>query len=321
MLMKAIVYTQYGSPDVLKLVEIAKPTPKDNEVLVKIHATSITRADCLMRNGKPSWGRIILGIRGPKRKILGLELAGEVEAIGQNVKRFQIGDKVYGFTGFGLGAYAQYTCMPEEGSLELKPTNMSYEEAAASVDGATTALFFLRDKANIQQGQKVLINGASGSIGTFAVQLAKYFGADVTGVCSTKNIELVKSLGANHVIDYTQEDFTQTPDTYDIIFDTVGKSSFSECKNALKKNGCYVPTTGLNNTFLKIWTSMRSGKKVISGMSIKKNNALIFLRALFEAGTIKPIIDKSYPLERIQDAHSYVDTGHKKGNVIITVSH
>ncbi|MCL4252278.1 MAG: NAD(P)-dependent alcohol dehydrogenase [Anaerolineae bacterium] len=319
--MKAVIYTQYGAPDVLQLAEIEKPTPKDNEILVKIHATTITTADCLVRKGEPIWGRVIIGITKPRKKILGLELAGEVEAVGRYVKRFQIGDKVYGFTGFGLGAYAQYKCMPEEGSIELKPTNMSYEEAAASVDGATTALFFLRDKANIQSGQKVLINGASGSIGTFAVQLAKYFGAEVTGVCSTKNIALVKSLGADYVIDYTQTDFTQTSDTYDIIFDTVGKSSFQRCKNALKKNGCYIPTTGLHNIFLGIWTSIRGGKKVISGMSSKKNNALIFLRTLYESGKIKPIIDRHYPLEQIAEAHNYVNAGHKKGNVVITVQH
>ena len=318
--MKAIIYTQYGSPDVLKLTEIEKPTPKDDEVLVKIYATTITTADCLMLKGEPLWGRVILGIRKPKRKILGLELAGEIEAVGQNVTRFKPHDKVYGFTGFGLGAYAQYKCMPEAGSLELKPTNMTYAEAAASVDGATTALFFLRDKAHIQPGQKVLINGASGSIGTFAVQLAKYFGAEVTGVCSTKNIELVKSLGADHVIDYTQEDFTQADNTYDIIFDTVGKSSFSKCKNALRENGCYMSTTGLHNVFLDMLTSIRGGKKVISGMSVKKNNALIFLRTLFEAGTIKPIIDKSYPIEQIAEAHNYVNTGRKRGNVVITVA-
>ncbi|HEX2621298.1 MAG TPA: NAD(P)-dependent alcohol dehydrogenase, partial [Phototrophicaceae bacterium] len=200
--------------------EVAKPVPKDDEILIKIYATTVTSADCTVRKGEPRWGRIILGLRKPSRKILGLELAGEIEAAGRAVKRFQQSDQVYGFTGFRLGAYAEYICMPETGSLCIKPDNMTYEEAAASVDGASTALFFLKDKAKIQKGQKVLINGASGSIGTFAVQLARYFGAEVTGVCGTRNVELVKSLGAHQVIDYTQADFTRTGETYDIIFDT-----------------------------------------------------------------------------------------------------
>jgi NADPH:quinone reductase-like Zn-dependent oxidoreductase len=318
--MKAVLYTQYGSPDVLKLKDIAKPTPKDNEVLIKVYATTVTAADCTMRKGEPLWGRIILGLTKPRRKILGLELAGEIEAVGKDVKRFSEKDQVYGFTGFGLGAHAEYTCMPEDGSLAIKPSNMTYEEATATVDGASTALFFLKNKANIQRGQKVLINGASGSIGTFVVQLAKYFGAEVTGVCSTKNLELVKSLGADKVIDYTQEDFTKSGETYDIIFDTIGKSSFSDCKSSLKKNGCYLPTTGLKNNFLMLWTSIMGGKKVITGMSIKKNEALIFLKELIEMGKIKPVIDRCYPLDQTAEAHSYVDKGHKKGNVVLTMA-
>jgi NADPH:quinone reductase-like Zn-dependent oxidoreductase len=318
---KAIVYTQYGPPDVLQLKEVEKPTPKDNEVLVKVHATTVTPSCCMVRKGNPLWGRIILGFTKPRKKTPGIELAGEVEAVGKDVKRFRKGDQVYGFTGFGLGAYAEYTLMPEQGSLVLKPANMTYEEAAASVDGASTALFFLRDKGNIRSGQKVLIYGASGSIGTYAVQLAKYFGADVTGVCIARNSELVMSLGADKVIDYTQEDFTQNGETYDIIFDTVGKSSFARCKNSLTPNGCYLPTVGLINTALKLWTSLRGGKKVISGMSIEKKSALVFLKELFEAGTLKPVIDRCYPLEQIAQAHEYVEKGHKKGNVVITVSH
>lgn len=318
--MKAIVYTRYGPPDVLQLKEVAKPLPKDDQVLIKVHATSVTAADCLVRKCEPAWGKLILGLRGPRRKIIGTELAGEIEAVGQDVKRFRQGDQVYGFTSFRLAAYAEYTCMPEKGSLGIKPTNLTYEQAAAAVDGGTTALFFLRDKGKIQPGEKVLINGASGSIGMYAVQLAKYFGAEVTGVCSGKNAELVKSLGADHVIDYTQEDFTQNKDAYDIIFDTVGKSSFARCKGALKENGRYLPTTGLNNNVLHLWTAVFGSKKVVSGMSIQKSDALVFLKDLIEAGKLQIIIDRTYPLEQIAEAHRYVETGHKRGNVIINIT-
>ncbi len=321
--MQAVVFTRYGSADVLRLQKIAKPVPKDDEVLIKIFATTVTSAECAMRKGEPKWGRIILGLRKPRARFRtsGTELAGEVEAVGSAVKRFSPGDQVFGFTGFGLGAYAEYKCLPEQGSLALKPTNLAYAEAAASVDGASTALFFLRDKANIQPGQKVLINGASGSIGTYAVQLAKYFGAEVTGVCSTANVELVRSLGADTVIDYTKEDFTRSGQTYDIIFDTIGKSSFRRCKNALKPNGCYLPTTGLHNHLLMLWTALRGGKKVITGMSVEKNAALVFIKELIETGKLKPIIDRRYPLAQIAEAHRYVEKGHKKGNVVITVDH
>jgi len=321
--MKAIIYREYGSPKVLKLEDVEKPTPKENEIRIKIHATTVTAADCIMRKGEPRWGRIILGLRKPRKKyeILGIELAGEIEEIGKNVKRFRKGNQVFGFAGFNPGAYADYMCLPEKASLAIKPVNKTYEESVAAVDGASTAIFFLRDKANIQSGQKVLINGASGSIGTYAVQLAKYFGAEVTGVCSTKNIELVKSLGADKVIDYTKGDFTQSGQTYDIIFDTVGKSSFSHCKGSLKENGCYLPTTGLNNTFLTLWTSIIGGKRVISGMSVEKNEALILIKELIEADKLKIIIDKRYSLEEIPEAHSYVESGHKKGNVVVTIKH
>lgn len=318
--MKAMVYTTYGSPEVLQLTQVEKPTPSDTEVLIKVCATTVTAADCMMRRGEPLWGRIILGFRKPSRKILGLELSGEIEAVGKAVKRFRKGDQVYGFTGFGLGAHAEYVCMPERGSLALKPVNKTYADATAAVDGASTALFFLRDKANIQPGQKVLINGASGSIGTYAVQLAKYFGAEVTGVCSTRNTELVRSLGADKVIDYTREDFTKNAESYDIIFDTVGKSSFANCKNALKKNGCYLPTTGLQNNFLMLWTSIKGGKQVKAGMSVQKQAALVFLKELIETDRLKIVIDKCFPLEQLAEAHRYVESGHKKGNVVITVT-
>jgi NADPH:quinone reductase-like Zn-dependent oxidoreductase len=317
--MKAIVYTEYGPPDVLRLQEVKQPTPRDNEVLIRVHATTATAAEGMMRTARPAWGRVILGLRRPKRTILGLELAGEIVSVGKDVKRFKPGDQVYGFTGLRLGAYAEYACLPETASLELKPANMTYEEAAAAVDGASTALFFLRDKANIQRGHKVLVNGASGSIGTFAVQLAKYFGAEVTGVCSTANVALVKSLGADTVIDYTQEDFTNHREAYDIIFDTVGKGSFAACKRALTNNGCYLPTVGLINHPLMLWTRIRGGKRVITGMSIEKRQALAFLKGLIEAGRLRAVIDKRYPLEQIAEAHRYVETGRKKGNVVITV--
>lgn len=323
--MKAIVYKKYGSPDVLQLKEVEKPVPRNNEVLIKVYATTVTPSDGLMRSGKSLLGRIITGLRKPAKKfqILGTELAGEIESVGKDVRRFQKGDPVYGFRGFGTGAYAEYKCMPENGSLAIKPANLTYEEAASVVDGATTALFFLRDKGNIRNGQKVLINGASGSIGAYAVQLARHFGAEVTGVCGTANLNWVQSLGADQVIDYTQDDFTKSSETYDIIFDTVGKSSFARCKGSLKKNGCYLVTSGamIKNYVLTLWTSLMGGKRLIYALSIEKAEALTFLKGLIEAGKLKPVIDRSYPWEQIAEAHGYVDKGHKKGNVVITVVH
>ena len=321
--MKAIVYREYGFPDVLKLETVEKPTPKDNDVLIRVYATSVTAADTMMRRGDTFLSRIVLGLRKPGKRfeILGTELAGVIESVGKNVRRFKKGDQVYGFRGFGTGVYAEYKCMPEKGSLAIKPVNTTYEEAAALVDGPTTALFFLKDRANIQRGDKILVIGASGSIGTSAIQLAKYFKAEVTGVCSTANLELVKSLGADKVIDYTKEDFTKNGETYDLIFDTAGKSSFSRCKGLLNENGRYLVTTGnmLANYVQALWTSVSSGKKLIVGMSIEKTKSLIFLKELVEAGIIKPVIDKHYPLEQIAEAHRYVDEGHKKGNVVITI--
>lgn len=320
--MKAIIYKKYGSPNVLELVEIEKPIPKPNEVLIRIYATSVTSADCMMRRGDTILSRILLGFIHPKKhfQILGTEFSGQIEAIGKRVKKFKVGDDVYGFRGFGTGCYAQYKCMNEKESLVLKPKTMSYEEAASMVDGATTALFFLKEKANIQKGQKVLINGASGSIGTFAVQIAKLFGAEVTGVCSTKNIELVLSLGADKVIDYTKEDFTKSKNRYDIIFDTVGKSSFSQCKNALSCNGKYLVTVMTLKTILQtILTSFGNKKKVLFAMSVNKTEALQYIKTLIDDGVLKTIIDKQYPLEDLSEAHSYVEAGHKRGNVVIRV--
>lgn len=328
--MKAIVWTKYGSPDVLQLKEIAKPTPKANEVLIKIHATTVTTGDCEARKlkmpihiGLPI--RIYVGLRKPTRiTVLGQELAGEIEAIGKDVKRFKTGDQVFGTTGLGFGANAEYICLPEQsamGVLTTKPANMTYEEAAAVPTGGLEALHFIR-KGNIQRGENVLIIGAGGSIGTFAVQLARYFGAEVTGVDSTSKLEMLRSIGADHVIDYTQEDFTRNGQTYDVIFDVPGRSSFSGSIRSLKQNGRYLlANPGLSHTLQGPWASMRSGKKVIFGAASQKTEDLVFLKNLIEAGQIKAVIDRRYLMEHIAEAHKYVEAGHKKGNVVITINH
>jgi len=316
--MKAIVYTNFGPPEVLHLQEVEKPTPKANEVLIKIVATTVVKEDPDMR-ASPGFN----GFLKPRNPILGQELAGEIESIGRDVTRFKPGDQVFGFDMFG--AYAEYKCMPENGALAIKPANMSYEEAASVPNGALTALPFLRDKGAIQSGQTVLIYGASGSVGAAAVQIAKYYGADVTGVCSTANLEWVKFSGADQVIDYTREKFAENGKTYDIIFDTVGKLSFSECKGSLTDAGIFLTTAptpmGILNAILP---AKRGGKKVkftAAGLrpASEKIKDLVFLTELIEAGKIKPVIDRCYPLEQIVEAHRYVEQGHKKGNVVIKV--
>jgi NADPH:quinone reductase-like Zn-dependent oxidoreductase len=320
MRMKAVQFARYGPPDVLQLTEVEKPVAGDNEVLIKVHAASVTYAELGFRRGKPYIVRLFMGLTRPKKPNLGVELAGDVESVGKDVKLFKEGDQVFGYS--GAGAHAEYLCMPEDGVLALKPANMTYEEAAVALDGPLTALPFLRDKGRIKSGQEVLINGASGSIGTFAVQLAKYYGATVTGVCGSANVELVRSLGADEVIDYTEQDFTTTGRTYDIIFDAVAKSSFSRCKRSLKQNGVYLVTMP---TLTGLLPNIGSRKAIFHAAGIRpvkdKKKDLAFLKGLIEAGKMMSVIDRSYPLEQVAEAHRYVETGHKKGNVAITVEH
>ena len=323
--MKAIKYTSYGSPEVLQLVELDKPVAGDHEILIRIHATTVTATEATFRKGEPYFSRLFTGLTKPKLTTLGEELSGEVIALGKDVTRFKVGDEVFGTAGPKFGANAEYLATPEDGVLAIKPSNLDHEETAASVDGFLTALPFLRDTGNIQKGHKVLIYGASGSIGSAAVQVANYYGAEVTAVCSSANVDWVKALGATDVVDYTKQDFTKTGETYDIIFDAVGKISFSESKKSLASQGIFLEA-GFSMGFLTkaLWTSMGTGKKAktaATGLRKPKERTkdLVLLKARLESGEIKPVVDRIYPLDQIVEAHRYVDLGHKKGNVAITI--
>ena len=327
--MKAILHSQYGSPDLLQFKEVDKPAPKDNEVLIAIHATTVSTGDCNVRNftfvtkSMRPIAKLMFGIGKPwKARILGTELAGEVERAGKDVARFKRGDRVVASTGMAGGGHAQYACLPENGALAIMPDALSWEEAVAIPFGANTALYFLRDLGKIQAGQELLIIGASGSIGSAGVQLAKHFGATVTAVCSGANVELVKSLGADKVIDYTRDDFTKNGNTYDLIFDVVGGTTFDRCQNSLKPNGVFLQNImELTDIVRVLWTSITSRKKIKGGVAINNLQRMNFIVELVRAGKLKPVIDRSYPLEQISEAFKYVEQGHKKGNVVITVEH
>ncbi len=323
--MKAVICTQYGPPEVLKVTEVEKPVPKDNEVLVKVYATTVGAADSRVRSftvPASFWlpARLMLGLRKPRKSILGMELSGKIESVGKGVKQFKNGDEVFAATLQNFGAYAEYICIPEDGPIALKPANTTYEEAAAIPIGARTAFHYLKKTGDVKPKQKVLIYGASGSVGTYAVQLAKYFGAEVTGVCSSANLELVKSLGADKVIDYTTDDFTENFETYVIIFITIDKCPFTACKKALSTNGTYLNIGRPIPSLQMIWTSLISSKKIVVGKnSPETTEALVVLRRIIEEGQLKAVIDRNYTLDQIVEAHRYVDKGHKKGNVVITV--
>lgn len=324
--MKAIVYERYGPPEVLQLKEVEKPTPKNNEVLIKTHAATVTSGDWRVRslNVPAGFGlivRLVFGVRRPKQPILGSELAGVIESVGKDVRKFAVGDSVIAFSDTAMGCHAEYKCIQEDGALVQKPSNLSFEEAAALSFGGTTALDFFR-RGKLKRGERVLINGASGAVGTAAAQLARHFGADVTGVCSTANMDLVKALGATHVIDYTREDFTQNGETYDVIIDTAGTAPFSRSKASLKEKGrLLMILAGLPDMLQVPWVSMTSSKKIIAGPATVRVEDVRFLAGLAEAGKFKPVIDRCYPFEQIVEAHRYVDTRRKKGNVIITLNH
>ena len=331
--MKAVVYTQYGSPDVLQIQEVAKPIPKDNELLIKIFATPVGFGDILARKFNtttpstftmpaPLWflSRLEFGINKPRKPILGSEFAGEVEAVGAAVTRFKPGDRVFGYRGPSFGANAEYLCMAETGSVTTSPANLSAEEAATVPYGALTALNLLK-KAAIQPGQKVLINGASGGIGSAALQLARHYGAEVTGVCGTRRVDMVKALGADHVIDYTQEDFTQNGETYDLILDILGKSSFERCQGSLTPNGIYqLASFKIKHLLQMLSTSLRGGKKVVCALAFDKQEDLVHIRELVEAGKFKTVIDRCFPLEETAEAHRYVEAGQRTGHVVLTVA-
>jgi NADPH:quinone reductase-like Zn-dependent oxidoreductase len=325
--MRAVVYDRYGPPDVLRLEEVERPIPKEDEVLVNIHATTVNRLDVHTREANRSSGlavtllsRLVSGRRRPRQRILGREFAGEVEAVGAAVSEFAVGDHVFGLSGLRFGAHAEFMCMRESARIAHMPAGMSFEEAAPICDGALNALMCLTP-ADIRKGRRILIYGASGAIGTAGVQLARYFGADVTAVCSTKNLELVRSLGADRVIDYTQEDFTKNGQTYDVIFDAVGKHSFKRCRGSLEPGGIYLPTDGFRNIILALWTPRIGGKKVIFQIPPRQpKKDVLFLKELIEAGKFRPVIDRRYPLEDVLEATRHVETQQKTGNVVLTVN-
>lgn len=326
--MKAVICEKYGPPEVLKLKDVDKPIPSDNEVLIKVHASSVNGADCNVRGlsqiptGLGLLARLMLGFNKPKIPVIGSVFAGVIEEVGKEIKNFQPGDEVFG-TSPELGTYAQYMCRSEKGPIAKKPENINFEQAATIPYGALTALYFLRDMANIKKGQKVLIIGASGGVGVYTIQLSHYFGAEVTGICSTSKLEFVKSLGADKTIDYTKEDFTRSDEKWDIIFDiVVGKTSFSRYKKSLKSKGYYLAVAGgIKDMILSVWTSVIGGKKVIfgGGTAAEKTENLVFLKELIETGTLKPVVDKTFPLEEIVEAHKYVESRQKKGNIAISV--
>jgi NADPH:quinone reductase-like Zn-dependent oxidoreductase len=317
--MRAVVHDRYGTPDVLRLEDVERPSPDADEVLVRVHATTVNRTDCHRRAAKPFLWRFLAGILRPRRRILGGEMAGEVEAVGPAVTRFAVGDRVFGTSGPKLGAHAEFLCRRETGLIAHMPARLSFEEAAAIPDGALSALTCLR-KAGVRETQTILVYGASGSVGTASVQLAKYFGADVTAVCDTKNLELVSSLGADRVIDYTEEDFTKNGETYDVVLDAVGKHSFSRCRGSLKPGGIYIATDNLRNFVLALWTRWIGDKRVSLPIPDWKKEDIIFLKQLVEAGRYRAVIDRSYPLEDVVEATRYVETQQKTGNVVLTVS-
>jgi len=317
---RAVVYDRYGPPEVQRIEDVPRPVPRDDEVLVRIQATTVTRTDCGIRAGKPFFVRFIFGLRRPKQRILGTELAGEIEAVGAGVNRFAVGDHVFGSTAaFKSGSHAEFVCVPQSGPLALKPAAMTFEQAAAVTDGAVLALMCL-ESVHPQSGQAILVYGASGAIGTAGVQLARHFGADVTAVCNTKNLDLVKSLGADRVIDYTQEDFTKNGLRYDVIFDAVGKQSFSGCKGSLKRGGAYVATDGLRNIFLAMWTARIGDRKVLFPIPphYTQENVLL-IKELIEAGKFRAVVDRCYPLADVVAATRYVETEQKTGNVVLTI--
>ncbi len=324
--MKAVVCTKYGPPEVLQIQDVEKPVPKDNEILVKVHATSVSAADYRVRSFDipvSFWlpARLMVGLRKPRKSILGMELSGKIESIGKDVKLFKEGDQVFAASLQTFGAYAEYICLPEDGPIALKPNNATYEEAAAIPIGARTAFHYLKTIGNIKPEQKVLIYGASGSVGTYAVQIAKYFGAEVTGVCSQANLDLVKSLGADKVIDYEKTGFTKSFENYDIIFITIDKCPFKVCIKALNKNGYYLNIGRPMKSLSMIWTSINGSRKVVVGKNSPETaEALIILKRLVEAGLLRVVIDRKFSINHIVEAHRYVDKGHKKGNVVITVN-